>query len=80
MTTQQQSDLGYIPGDYDALYNETFSYNDDPETACVDCGRPGVDSCACCGGALCGMCSETGAMFCNNCPTEAWIDEQSAAA
>lgn len=46
------------------------------EEFCVNCGRPGVDGCNCCGGWLCGMCSETGCGFCEDCPTEEWIAEQ----
>jgi hypothetical protein len=48
------------------------------ERACVDCGTEGIDLCCCCGGWLCGMCSEVGCGFCNNCPTEEWITEQEA--
>lgn len=50
--------------------------DDDPEIACVDCGRPGLDCCQCCGGYLCGMHSEIGCGFCKACPTQGWIDEQ----
>lgn len=50
--------------------------DDDPELACVDCGRPGLDMCQCCGGWLCGMHSEIGCGFCKACPTQDWIDDQ----
>lgn len=46
------------------------------EIACVDCGKPGIDCCQCCGGYLCGMHSEIGCGFCRSCPTQEWIDEQ----
>jgi hypothetical protein len=58
--------------EWEDLGDELDSY----ETACVDCGRPGLDCCQCCGGYLCGMCSECGCGFCKDCPTEEWIDQQ----
>jgi len=49
---------------------------DDPERACVSCGRPGIDQCQCCGNWLCGMHGEIGGGFCRDCPTAGWIAEQ----
>lgn len=69
------------PGDDDQFdwYDE---YEDgdrcDYETACIDCGAPGIDLCCCCGGWLCGMHGEIGAGFCRDCPTDEWINEQEA--
>lgn len=48
----------------------------DGDDICVVCGEPGVDACDCCGGTLCPMHAETGAMFCNDCPTDEWKAER----
>lgn len=63
---------------YDPFEDEdNYAHEDDPP-ACIDCGKPGLDCCQCCGGYLCGMHSEVGGGFCKDCPTEEWINKQSA--
>lgn len=65
---------------YDPFEDEdNYAHEGDPETACIECYQPGIDTCQCCGGWLCGMHSEIGCGFCKDCPTEAWIAEQKAA-
>jgi len=74
---------GRILEDDDDLYdpfededNYAHEEDDDPETACMECDKPGIDACQCCGGPLCGMHSEIGCGFCKDCPTQEWIEEQ----
>ena len=67
----------WMPDDDD--YGDSDYPDDDPENACAECGRPGIDSCQCCGAPLCGMHGEIGAGFCNDCPTAEWIAEQEMA-
>lgn len=63
--------------DYDPFEDEdNYAHEDDPETTCAECNRPGIDNCQCCGAPLCGMHSEVGAGFCKDCPTEEWIRGQ----
>ncbi len=64
---------------FDPLFGENDYYEDedDPETACVVCGVQGNDTCCCCGHTLCSMHFEVNAGFCDDCPTEEWIAEQS---
>lgn len=54
--------------------------DDDPEMACVECGKLSIDYCQCCGGPLCGMHSEVGCGFCKDCPTAEWIAAEETAA
>lgn len=52
---------------------------EDPETACMNCGKPtSCEGCQCCGGALCYYCSEVSAGFCDACLADPGFSERMA--
>ena len=57
--------------EYGVYDDDDYEREPDEEQLCINCSRETAgDVCDECGGALCPMCAECGAMFCEKHPSE----------